>query len=72
MAFQKNFGITQIWTASDSHNTTKWVENDIHVTKSSVRSYPGNEKKFCTSCFRKHDHEHVAEWFLKSKKASKV
>ena len=45
MAFQKNFGITQIWTTSDSNNRIKWVKNDIHVIESSVRPYPGNEKK---------------------------
>ena len=43
------FGISQIWTASDSNNRIKWEENDIHVTESSVRSYLGNEKKFRTS-----------------------
>ena len=44
------FGISQIWTTSDSNNRIKWVENDIHVIESCARSYPRNEKKFQTSC----------------------
>ena len=50
MLFKEFFGLSQIWTISDSNNRIKWVENDIHVTKSSVRPYSGNEKKFRTSC----------------------
>ena len=72
MFFKNFFGISQIWTTSDSNNRIKWVENDIHVTESSARSYPRNEKKNSNILFRKHDHECVAQWFLNSKKASEV
>ena len=48
------------------------MDNDIHVTVSSVRSCTGNEKEISNILFRKHDHERVADWFLNSKKASDV
>ena len=48
LRLEEFFGISQIWTASDSNNIIKWVKNDIHVIKSIVRLYPGNEKKFRT------------------------
>ena len=50
MLFKEFFGLSQIWTTSDSNNRMKWVENDSHVTKSNVRPYSGNEKKLWTSC----------------------
>ena len=50
LLFKEFFGLSQIWTTSDSNNRIKSVENDIYVTKSSVRPYPGNENKFRTSC----------------------
>ena len=44
MHFKEFFGISQIWTASDSNNRIKWVKNDIHVIESGVRPYSRNEK----------------------------
>ena len=40
--FKEFFGISQIWTASDSNNKIKWVEKWY--------SCYGNEKKFRISC----------------------
>ena len=41
-----------IWTASASNIRKKWIKNDILVTESDVRPYPGPDQKFRTSCSR--------------------
>ena len=66
------FGISQIWTASDSNNGIKWVENDIHVIESILRPCPGNEKNFWTSCSRNPTTNVWPNGFLILKKANEV
>jgi len=72
LRLEEFFGISQIWTASDSNNGIKWVENDIHVIESILRPCPGNEKNFWTSCSRNPTTNVWPNGFLILKKANEV
>ena len=63
------FGISQIWTASDSNNGLNWVEKSYSCYWVHFGALLGKWKEFSNILFRKHDHERVAEWFLNSKKS---
>ena len=66
--FKEFYGICQIWTASDSNNRIKWVEKWYSCYWVRCEVLPGKWKEISNMLFRKHDHEHVAQWFLNSKK----
>ena len=72
MHLEEFFGLSQIWTASDSNNGIKWVEKWYSCYWVHFEAIPGKWKEISNILFRKHDHERVAEWFLNSKKANKV
>ena len=63
------FGLSQIWTASDSNNGINWVEKSYSCYWVHFGAFLGKWKEFLNIVFRKHDHEHVAKWFLNSKKS---
>ena len=66
--FKEFFGISQIWTTSDSNNRVKWVENEYSCYWVQCQALTRNWKEISNILFRKHDHKHVVEWFLNSKK----
>ena len=68
LLFKEFYGISQIWTASDSNNRIKWVEKYYSCYWVRCQALPKTWKEILNILFRKHDHERVAEWFLNSKK----
>ena len=66
------FGISQIWTASDSNYGTKWVEKWYSCYSAQFETWPMKWQEISNILFRKHDHECVAVVFLNYKKISKV
>jgi len=68
LVFKEFFGISQIWTVSDSNNRIKWVEKWYSCYWVRCEALPEKWKEISNILFRKHDHERVAEWFLNSKK----
>ena len=70
--FKEFFGISQIWTASDTNNRIKWVEKWYSCYWVQCEALPEERKEISNILFRKHDHEHVAIKFLNSKKVNKV
>ena len=72
MFFNEFFGISQIWTTSDSNNRIKWVEKWYSCFWVQYEVLHRKWKEILHILFWKHDHKHVAEWFLNSKKASEV
>ena len=69
LLFKEFFGISQIWTASDSNNGINWVEKSYSCYSVHFWALLGKWKEILNILFRKHDHERVAEWFLNSKKS---
>ena len=66
------FGISQIWTVSDSKNIIKWIEKWNSCYWVPCEALSRKWKEILNILFTKLDHERVAEWFLNSKKANKV
>ena len=58
------FGLSQIWTASDSNNGINWVEKSYSCYWVHFGALLRKWKEISNILFRKHDHERVAEWFL--------
>ena len=72
LLFKEFFGISQIWTASDSNNRIKWVQKWYSCYRVRCEALPGKWKEISNILLRKHNHECVAEWFLNSKKTNEV
>ena len=72
MLFKEFFGVSHIWTTSDSNNKIKWVEKWYSCYWVQCEALPEKWKEISNLLFRKHDHECVGEWFLNSKKANEV
>ena len=68
LLFKEFFGISQIWTASDSNNRIKWVEKWYSCYWIWCEALLGKWKEISNILFRKQDHERVAKWVLNSKK----
>ena len=66
------FGLSQIWTTSYSNNRIKWVEKWYSCYQVQCEVFPRKWKEISNILFRKHDHEHVAKWFLNSKKSKRI
>ena len=70
--FKEFFIISQIWTIINSNNRIKWVGKWYSCYRVQYEALPRKWKEFLSLMFKKHDHEHVAKWFLNSKKANEV
>ena len=71
MLFKEFFGLSQIWTTSDTNNRIKRVEKWYSCYWVQCEALHGEWKEISNILFRKHDHKHVAVWLLNYKKSKR-